>query len=222
MTKVGEKVGPILAKDEVFRQKLNALVWDETLTIHAFEAGWANLMAVYGLSQHKWLGQLYEYRANWIPAYFYDIFMGWLLRTTSRSEFENSFFRSFTNRNSSLIELFYHYDIALDAQRHTQDKLNVQCESYTPEMKTPLSIECHAANVYTISIFYEVQIEIAVACFSCRAVSISKDGEYVCYEVSGDFGRVFSVCHNPNDNSTTCACRMFNRTGSCVGMCFMS
>lgn len=31
MTKVNEKVGVKLAKDEIFRRKLNAVVWDETL-----------------------------------------------------------------------------------------------------------------------------------------------------------------------------------------------
>ncbi|XP_031112001.1 protein FAR1-RELATED SEQUENCE 5-like [Ipomoea triloba] len=80
-------------------------------------------------------------------------------------------------------------------------------------MKTPLAIERHAANVYTINIFYEVQTKIVAACFNCRVVTISKDGDYVCYEVQCSTGRVFNVCHNPRYNTNSCACKMFNRIG---------
>lgn len=53
MTKVGEKLGTELANDEVFQRKLNALVWNESLTIEAFELGWQNRMLEYGLSVHS-------------------------------------------------------------------------------------------------------------------------------------------------------------------------
>ncbi|XP_019189534.1 PREDICTED: protein FAR1-RELATED SEQUENCE 5-like [Ipomoea nil] len=37
MCKVGEKVGPVLSKDEVFRRKLNGIVWNKSLDSNAFE-----------------------------------------------------------------------------------------------------------------------------------------------------------------------------------------
>ncbi|XP_019171064.1 PREDICTED: protein FAR1-RELATED SEQUENCE 5-like [Ipomoea nil] len=44
MCKVGEKVGPILSKDEVFRKKLNGIVWNKSLDSKSFEDAWSCIM----------------------------------------------------------------------------------------------------------------------------------------------------------------------------------
>ncbi|XP_019174042.1 PREDICTED: protein FAR1-RELATED SEQUENCE 5-like [Ipomoea nil] len=149
MTKVGEKVGVALLHNADFKKELNNTVWDDTLTIDEFERKWTTLMKDYNLEEHQWFAQLYEARASWIPAYFNDIPMGGLLRTTSRSESENNYFGKFTNHHCSLVEFMAQYNSVIGEQRQRQSKLNAENEGSYPETKTHLSIEKHAARVYT-------------------------------------------------------------------------
>ncbi|XP_019153500.1 PREDICTED: protein FAR1-RELATED SEQUENCE 5-like [Ipomoea nil] len=96
MCKVGEKVGPTLNKDEEFRNKLNSIVWTSSLEPPDFEKQWRELMEKYNLVEHNWFKTMFEARKHWIPAYFRNVFMGGLLRTTSRSESENYTYSCFT------------------------------------------------------------------------------------------------------------------------------
>ncbi|XP_031120798.1 protein FAR1-RELATED SEQUENCE 5-like [Ipomoea triloba] len=213
MTKVSEKVGPELAKDEVFRKKLNKIVWNEVISVEDFEAQWKTLMEEYKLANNQWLCHLFELRKFWIPAYFGDVFMGGLIRTTSRSEADNSAFGKFTSPNASLVEFYFQYESAIDAQRHSDAKRNAQCEGYFPDYETPLLLERHAATVYTIMIFYEVQKEIIAGCFYCQIVEIRKDGDSTWYDIKEECNRIFCVKHSPADNSVLCSCGLFNRLG---------
>ncbi|XP_031101941.1 protein FAR1-RELATED SEQUENCE 5-like [Ipomoea triloba] len=60
MCKVGEKVGPVLSKDEVFRRKLNCIVWDNSIDPEAFELRWNQIMEKYGLGDNGWFRYLFE------------------------------------------------------------------------------------------------------------------------------------------------------------------
>ncbi|XP_031116728.1 protein FAR1-RELATED SEQUENCE 5-like [Ipomoea triloba] len=227
MTKVSEKVGSTLAKNEEFRRALNAVVWNEKLKIEEFEVRWHHIMEDYGLSEHKWFKQMFEVREFWIPAYFHNVYMGGLLRTTSRSEAENSVFGSYTSQHASLVEFFLQFEAAIDTQRHKQAKLNADCESKFPEMKTPLKIERHTATIYTIAIFYDVQEEIYAGCVTSRIISkmaeggcvtsriISKmaEGDSIHFVVEDGDGGLFDVYAKNVDLSFDCTCRMFQRVG---------
>ncbi|XP_031096902.1 protein FAR1-RELATED SEQUENCE 5-like [Ipomoea triloba] len=188
MCKVGEKVGPVLSKDEVFRRKLNCIVWDNSIDPEAFELRWNQIMEEYGLGDNGWFCYLFESRTFWASPYFHDEFMAGLVRTTSRSESQNSFFGSFSNGHSSLVEFLVHYDSAIGAQRHAQAKLNADCEACFPVLKTPLALERHAMGFYRISVFYDVQEEICTACFSCQVVSLSDSDGSVSYMIKDDRG----------------------------------
>ncbi|XP_019161151.1 PREDICTED: protein FAR1-RELATED SEQUENCE 5-like [Ipomoea nil] len=178
MCKVGEKVGPVLAKDEVFMRKLNGIVWNKSIDSKAFEDSWSRIIEEYGLVDNSWFRYLFESRTFWASPYFHDEFMSRFVRTTSRSESQNSFFGSFSNGHSSLVEFLVHFDSAISAQRHAQAKLTADSESCFPVLKTPLALEKHAMDVYTISVFYDVQVEICEGCFSCRVVSLCEcDGK---------------------------------------------
>ncbi|XP_031106878.1 protein FAR1-RELATED SEQUENCE 5-like [Ipomoea triloba] len=179
MCKVGEKVGPILSKDEVFRMKLNCIVWDNSIDPEAFELRWNQIMEEYG--------------------------------TTSRSESQNSFFGSFSNGHSSLVEFLVHYDSAIGAQRHAQAKLNSDCEACFPVLKTPLALERHAMGVYTISVFYDVQEKICASCFSCQVVSLSDSDGSVSYMIKDGDHRAWAVNLVLDDNYARCSCKMFER-----------
>ncbi|XP_031116533.1 protein FAR1-RELATED SEQUENCE 5-like [Ipomoea triloba] len=170
-------------------------------------------MEEYGLGDNGWFRYLFEYRTFWASPYFHDEFMAGLVRTTSRSESQNSFFGSFSNGHSSLVEFLVHYDSAIGAQRHAQAKLNADCEACFPVLKTPLALERHAMGVYTISVFYDVQEEICAACFSCQVVSLSDSDGCVSYVIKDGDHRAWAVNLVLDDNCARCSCKMFERMG---------
>ncbi|XP_019163470.1 PREDICTED: protein FAR1-RELATED SEQUENCE 5-like [Ipomoea nil] len=191
MSKVSEKVGNVLSKDEEFRRALNDVAWCETLSVEEFERGWQDVIEKYSLGDHRWFCLMYELRSYWILVYFNDIFIGGLLRMTSRSEAANSVFGSCTNQHASLFELFNNFEGAIDAQRLAQAKLNAECEGHFPLCQIPLLIEKHAAAVYTVNVFYDVQAEVIAGSFSCRSVRSNVEGMVTWYEVQDGDELVF-------------------------------
>ncbi|XP_019161025.1 PREDICTED: protein FAR1-RELATED SEQUENCE 2-like [Ipomoea nil] len=106
MTKVSDKVSPEMARNEEFRRELNGVVWNDSATSENFEVAWKGVIEKYGLQENAWLKRMYDEHATWVPACFEDVFMGGLLRTTSRSEAENRIFRTNTNKHMCLSEFF--------------------------------------------------------------------------------------------------------------------
>ncbi|XP_074277280.1 protein FAR1-RELATED SEQUENCE 5-like [Silene latifolia] len=80
-------------------------------------------------------------REQWIPAYFKDVSMSGLIRVTSRSESENSFFDRFLTPHLTLVEFWVCYESALEAQRHKQSKLNSDNKHSEIPRKTKSNLE---------------------------------------------------------------------------------
>ncbi|VFQ74279.1 unnamed protein product [Cuscuta campestris] len=214
MKKVVKKVDDNLLKDADFLSKLNAIVWSHYLEPDDFETQWQNLMAEYNLESHKWFTKIFQIRTTWIPAYFRDLFMGGLLRTTSRSESENSFFDDFTRKIFSLVELLMQFESAMDSQRHKNADYNADDEACYPEFKTPLDIEKHASSVYKLTIFYDVQAEICAACFSCRVLQVEElDDQHNQYLVKDNRGLTFTVEYSRIQSTATCSCKNYMHIG---------
>ncbi|XP_019166876.1 PREDICTED: protein FAR1-RELATED SEQUENCE 5-like [Ipomoea nil] len=213
MTKVSEKVGPELSNNEEFRKSLNDIVWNKTASTGDYEVQWQLLMEKYNLSDHRWFQKLYAERNHWIPAFFLDLPMSGLVRTTSRSEAQNSVYGKFTCLHSSLVEFYMQTESVLDTQRHNQAKLDAQCEGSLPEFKTPLALERHAADLFRLTIFYALQKEIEAACFYCEVVGIREDGGTIYYNIGGDCTTTHTVQYKPSGCIAFCSCKMFQRLG---------
>ncbi|CAH9136604.1 unnamed protein product [Cuscuta epithymum] len=213
MNKLTSKVGPVPSKDVDFLTRINGVVWSHYLEPAEFEAKWNSIMADFDLLNHKWFVDLFNLRKFWIPSYFRNLFLGCLLRTTSRSESENNFFGEFTNPHFSLIEFYMQFESAMDVQRHNHDKLNSGSESYIPVFKTPLPLEKHAAEMYTLTVFYLVQDEIAFACFNCRVLSVHDHDGNLDYVIQDERGMIFKVEFNVSDTKASCECKYFLRLG---------
>ncbi|CAH9069746.1 unnamed protein product [Cuscuta epithymum] len=213
MSKLTEKVGPLLSSNEEFLSKINSVVWSHYLSPEDFEKERMQVIVEYDLVSHTWLSHMFSIRRYWIPGFFRDLFMAGLLRTTSRSESENNFFGEFTNPGFSLVEFFMQFESAMDSQRHNNSKLNHISDSCTPVHSTPLPIEKHASSVYTLSIFYEIQKEICAACFACPVVSVQEVNGERQYVINDERGMVFNVVHSLIASTTTCSCKDFDRVG---------
>ncbi|GJS34676.1 FAR1-related sequence 5-like protein [Tanacetum coccineum] len=157
MRHITQKLPPkICAKiyDETdFKEKLNKIVWNMYIVPEELEYRWGKLMEEFNLKNHKWLTKIFNIRSTWIPAYFIDSSLCGLMRTTSRSECENSFFSYFTNSGSTLMNFMNCFETAMEKQRHVQEKMDHKTIDTVPKLKTLLKIERHASNVYTRSYF---------------------------------------------------------------------
>ncbi|XP_057803572.1 protein FAR1-RELATED SEQUENCE 5-like [Salvia miltiorrhiza] len=207
--KVVEKLPFNLRDDSDFKSKLNKIIWSDTIDTHEFEEEWNNLIAEYELGDNRWFSSMYEDRALWIPAYFRDITMSGLFRTTSLSESENSYFKRFLSKFSDLVVMFMNYNSALDSQRDTCQRLNYKDETGVLPMLTTMPIEKHASRLYTISIFKEVQEEIVSAFSACMMAKMEGNTFVVDDNVDGEF----TVVHDTITDSLTCKCNLFTRKG---------
>ncbi|XP_019199637.1 PREDICTED: protein FAR-RED IMPAIRED RESPONSE 1-like [Ipomoea nil] len=210
MTKVSEKVGAEMSKNNEFRQALNSVVWNEQSTRTEFEIGWETVIGKYNLHENRWLTRMYEERASWVPAFFDDVFMGGLLRTTSRSEAENRIFQGNMNKHLCLVEFFTCFERTVRKQRKNNLELSANSIGHTPDFKTPLHIERSAATVYTLTIFYEVQKEISAGCFKCRVRAFTEAEGLKTYVVEDENEQQYTVIVQDGSN-IACTCRMYAR-----------
>jgi hypothetical protein len=100
---VGDKVGPPTRHDPNFWSRLNACVWASE-TGEEFEVKWNGIIIDFGLEKNEWMGNRFEICKSWILAYFMDVPLAGVLRTTSRFESSNSFFNRFIHRKLSFVE----------------------------------------------------------------------------------------------------------------------
>ncbi|XP_074297498.1 protein FAR-RED IMPAIRED RESPONSE 1-like [Silene latifolia] len=123
MKKLPDKVGPTICQNTNFLKEINSIVWDGEIDTQEFELRWKSILSSYELSDHEWLKSMFDIRSSWIPAYFRDIYLGGIMRTTSRSESKNSFFGNFTNPHLTLVEFWMRFQSAMDAQRWKYAKM---------------------------------------------------------------------------------------------------
>ncbi|XP_074292104.1 protein FAR1-RELATED SEQUENCE 5-like [Silene latifolia] len=93
MNKVPVKYGGT-TKDYPKFIKLNAIVWDDELEPDEFDGRWGEIMKEHNVGKSAWFEEVYLKRRQWVMAHCRDLNMGSVMRTTQRSESENSFFKS--------------------------------------------------------------------------------------------------------------------------------
>ncbi|GKB58495.1 protein FAR1-related sequence 5 [Tanacetum coccineum] len=198
-----------------------------------FEEKWSKLIEHFGLQSYKWLTKMFNLREIWIPAYFINSPLYGLMRTTSRSESENSFFKSFTSPGATLVSFMMSYESAMERQRYRQEALDFKTIEAAPKCETKLAIELHAARVYTRTIFLLVQTEINEDCDSVESHEIGIESHEISMKISCDSveshvilvesheiyieSHVISVESHVlriiEDGSVVCSCRNFLRYG---------
>nr|GFA33011.1 hypothetical protein [Tanacetum cinerariifolium] len=103
MQKVPAKICPEIYDETDFKERFGKLVWNMFMEPLEFEEKWSKLVEDFGLQNHKWMRKMFDLRHMWLLGYFIQSPLFGLMRTTSRSESENAFFRNFTNHRSTLV-----------------------------------------------------------------------------------------------------------------------
>ncbi|GJU33391.1 FAR1-related sequence 5-like protein [Tanacetum coccineum] len=98
-----------------------------------------------------------------------------LMRTTSRSESENAFFKNFTNHGSTLVNFMMCFESAMERQCYRQEVLDFRTFDSAPKLHTKLTIEIHACKVYTRTISLLVQKEIYEGVWACQIQDFKKE-----------------------------------------------
>ncbi|PWA68284.1 FAR1 DNA binding domain, Zinc finger, SWIM-type, MULE transposase domain, FHY3/FAR1 family [Artemisia annua] len=100
------------------------------------------------------------------------------------------------NPHLSLIEFLSHFDTAMDAQRFKYGKNTHDSKYTTPDFKTHLQVEKEAAELYTQTVFYDVQDEIFESLFHCCSLSVQEDGTSLTYlirDTEADYTTIHGV-----------------------------
>ena len=156
-------------------EKMKTYIWASHLEIAEFEEGWEAVIKEFKLESNKWLLDMYEIRSFWIPAYFRDEPMFGLMRTTSRSESENSFFGQFHKQGDTLCEFWLRFQSAMERQRNETERLDHESDSFTPNIVSRWFIEDDAATIFTREIFYKIQEEILAGCLDMQIKRMSEE-----------------------------------------------
>ncbi|XP_074289483.1 protein FAR1-RELATED SEQUENCE 5-like [Silene latifolia] len=106
MKKITDKVGSKICRDTDFLTRRTVLYGTMT-GAREFEEKWLKVMNDFSLEDNTWLNGKFADRHTWIPAYFRNVPMGGLLRTTQRSESANSFFKRFENKYGTLTSSWF-------------------------------------------------------------------------------------------------------------------
>ncbi|KAK1431990.1 hypothetical protein QVD17_08836 [Tagetes erecta] len=169
--KIPKKVFGDLLQNTNIRKGIHRLVWNVFLEPSEFEERWQLLMAEHNLNDHEWLSNMLAIREQWVPAYFKDISLSCLMKTTSRCESSNALFKLKASGANTLVDFLICFDSTVDGQRYKQRKLEFTTMTTNPSLRTLLPIEKHAAEVYTRSIFEEVQKEIHKSVWWCSVAT---------------------------------------------------
>ncbi|KAK9671828.1 hypothetical protein RND81_12G057200 [Saponaria officinalis] len=162
-----------------FIKKLNEIIWDIDLEPSEFDSRWAQIMDEHGVGSNDWFTDTFDIRQQWVMAHCRDLKMGSVMRTTQRSESENSFFKKFEHKSGTLVEFWMCFESAMDQQRHSHKKLDNDSRHTSPKTISQLPIEIHGAKVYTHAVFDEFQEEVkySMTTYSVSGFSFVNDEE---------------------------------------------
>ncbi|XP_074315166.1 protein FAR1-RELATED SEQUENCE 2-like [Silene latifolia] len=196
MKKLTDKVESQICKETDFVERICGVVWDTDLEPIEFEEKWTQVINDFELNDNTWLTYMYGKRHKWIPAYFRDLPLGCLLKTTQRSESQNSYFKRFESIDGTLVEFWLRFQSAMEQQRYNHRLLDAASDSTLPQVSSKTMIEKHASKIYTHAVFYEFQEQVQMAPCSCAVVGFSEQGNMHIINVEDAYRkhRVFQDC----------------------------
>ena len=166
-----------------FNTRMTHVVWNDTIILEDFETEWHSIMSTFGLENHEWLKDMYDLRFDWIPAYYHGEDLAGLMHTTSRCESENYFFGQICNPRCTLVEFFTHFETAMDIQRHEHRRNDHDTRYIQSKTWSDFVLEKQASEIYTKTIFKDIQIKIDAAITKCMSKSHDIVGDVQYYEI---------------------------------------
>ncbi|KAL7614457.1 hypothetical protein Lser_V15G09002 [Lactuca serriola] len=88
--KLPSKVCAEVSNDMKFKKRFNKLIWNSRIDASEFDNRWRSFIEDYKLQEVSWFSKMFDMRESWIPAYFRDMSLSGLMRTTSRNQVLNA------------------------------------------------------------------------------------------------------------------------------------
>jgi hypothetical protein len=203
LDKVPENVSPSLREDPTFWPRLHSVVW-ESETVQEFESQWLAMITEFELLGNQWFTTRFLIRESWILAYFMDVPLAGILRTTSRSESANPFFNRFIHRKLSFVEFWLRFDTALECQRQEELKCDHKSLHTSPKLMTPWVMEKQCSIIYTHEIFNKFQRQIVLSRDVCFIQGIVEHGDIKQVTIGSQSGKERLVHFNKSNMIGRC------------------
>ncbi|XP_074295879.1 protein FAR1-RELATED SEQUENCE 5-like [Silene latifolia] len=178
-----------------------------------FEEKWCQLVNEHNLDDNSWLSTMFRKRRKWIPAYFRDVPMGSLLRTTQRSESQNNFFKRFENAHGTLVEFLMRFQSAIDVRVILKKQLDRDDDCTLPQLATSLKLEANASRFIQIFAFSDFQVEAyaSICSLSVGGFTPPANGVELIGIADAKTQKTYQVVYNSLTNDAECSCKLFNR-----------
>ncbi|KAJ9565664.1 hypothetical protein OSB04_001630 [Centaurea solstitialis] len=160
-----------------------------------------------------------------MAAYFKDLPMSGLMKTTSRSESANAFFNMYVKSHLNLYDFLNNYDDEIERQRDEQSANENSTRTSLPWLVSPLQLEVHAAKVYNRKVFLDVQKELKKAMWFCGIEGVDVvDGSKICFVSHNNKNLAsktnYKVVYDVVSHTVDCACNFFTHNGFLCRHCF--
>ncbi|XP_035842071.1 protein FAR1-RELATED SEQUENCE 5-like [Helianthus annuus] len=191
MKKVADKVGHELCNNDEFKRRMCDIVWTDSIEPEEFERQWKLVMIEFGLTENKWIDDMFGMRSMWIPAFY---------------------------RHEPMSEFMNHFNGAMDVQRFNHRK-NDHISRYTePVDWSQTTLEKDAAKIYTRSIFFDQQLEIHGTISECLPMDTKVEGPRIRillkdFKAHGDGLLEVWFKNLENDVTAQCSCLRFEQYG---------
>nr|KAJ0194873.1 hypothetical protein LSAT_V11C700380670 [Lactuca sativa] len=135
------------ALNKAVNERFHSIIWNSKLEPHDFEKEWKSCLNEYNISNNKWMQEMYGLRRRWVPAFFKDILMSGLMRTTSLSGGQNWSFQNNTLTGSYLLMFMMTFEGVMERKRRNQVVNDFNTATTLPRFITSSPIEPHASKV---------------------------------------------------------------------------
>ncbi|KAK1262793.1 Protein FAR-RED IMPAIRED RESPONSE 1 [Acorus gramineus] len=210
MKKLPEKVGALASRSEFLVSFKQCIYGSETP--EEFEERWDKVINQFNIERNEWLSKQYGNRHKWIPTFLNDIFMAGM-RSTQRSESQNSVFDKFLNKKHSLVEFAHHFERALERQRYNELVADHETLHNTPDLVTPYTVEVQMSKMYTKEIFHIFQKEVQACIQYGSMVKMLGPPEVYLVKRLGEANKMREVLYHPSNSNITCTCKKFETEG---------
>ncbi|KAG7572582.1 Reverse transcriptase domain [Arabidopsis suecica] len=176
-------------------------------------SAWNEMLEKHGLTENKWLKDLFELREKWAKVYGRHTFTADMM-STQRSESMNHILKQHLKRSFSLLRFFKHYERVLDDRRFKELTADFGMMHTSPVLSAPVEMLQHAVDVYTPEVYTLFEKEYtAIGDYVAKRV---KKSEMVSAKYDVSFrgaGRNHLVDYVAANQTIHCSCMKFSFAG---------
>jgi hypothetical protein len=213
LNELPEKLDGMEKKDGMI-STFSTLSYD-SVTMPDFDKEWHEMTQQFHLEGNEWFSKLYEVRTQWAPVYVKDFFWAGM-SVTDRNDSAADYFDGWLTSGTSVKMFVEQYEAAVRSKLEKESYEDLQSSQMRPPMMTGLSLEEHAAKMYTTEVFQMFLNEIGHS-FHCNYNILDRTDSGVSYIISEHINQAkkvdYKVAYDNVEEDIWCMCRLFQFKG---------